>query len=291
MNIPWEDLQLFLAIAEAGSLSGAARHLRIGQPTVSRKLAALEYTVGTALFLRKVDGVAPTAAGERLLVPARRMAEWAGEAGRAASSSSTQLSGQVRVTASPYVCADFLAPFAAHLASKHPGLRLEVLGTMQYLDLARGEADLALRGRAPTQGDLTTVSTVKVENAVFVAKSLLARLPRHPRLEQLPWIGWTPPYDTVPPQPQLEAAIPGFRPVFTADSFLVHLAAAEAGVGAIILGRVPHRFHRPRALVELPVELGAWKNSDLHLVCAKSALDIPRVRTVAQLISQALAGR
>jgi DNA-binding transcriptional LysR family regulator len=288
MNIPWEDLQLFLAIAETGSLSRAAKQLRVGQPTVSRRLAALEYSVGTPLFLRKVDGVALTTAGERLVAPSKRMAEWAGEASRAASSTDEGLSGQVRLTAAPFICFDFLAPFAAHVATRQPGLRLEVLSTMQYLDLGRGEADLAIRSRAPTQPELTTVCTFQVENAVFVAKSLAAKLPKRPQLKDLPWIGWAPPFDNIPPQPQLEAAIPGFKPVFTSDNFLVHLSAAEAGVGAVILARTPHRFSRPKNLVELPIDLGPWRTATVHLVCAKSALDIPRVRVVAQLMTAEL---
>ena len=145
MDISWDDAKLFLAIAETGSLSGAARRLKLGQPTVTRRLAMLEYTVGAALFRRSVEGAALTSAGERLLGPAKKMAEWAGELHRAAEAHDGAPRGLVRVTSSPFICFDFLAPFAGFLAQKHPGLRLEVLSSVQYLDLARGEADLALR--------------------------------------------------------------------------------------------------------------------------------------------------
>src|SRR4051812_6921921 len=111
MDIPWEDVRLFLAVAEAGSLSGAARRLQIGQPSVTRKLAALEYTLGAKLFRRGVEGASLTSAGERLLEPARKMAEWAGEVGRAAERSNAAPRGQVRITSTPYVAYDFLAPF------------------------------------------------------------------------------------------------------------------------------------------------------------------------------------
>ncbi|WP_257446138.1 LysR family transcriptional regulator [Archangium lipolyticum] len=284
MDIPWEDVRLFLAVAETGSLSGAARKLRIGQPTVSRRLAALEYSLGAALFRRSVDGASLTSAGERLLAPARKMAEWAGEVGRAVESSDTSPRGLVRITASPYLCADFLAPFAAWLSRTHPGLRLEVLSSIQYLDLNRGEADLALRNRAPTQEGLKGVLTLEFENAVFVSKSLAAKLPREPRLADLPWIAWAPPLDMLPPNPQLEELIPGFSPVFASDNYLVQIAAAEAGLGAVVMARFPHRFARPSSLVPLSIELGPFARSSLHLVCAKSALDIPRVRRVSELL-------
>lgn len=284
MDIPWEDVRLFLAVAETGSLSGAARKLRIGQPTVSRRLAALEYSLGAALFRRSVDGASLTSAGERLLVPAKKMAEWAGEVGRAVDSSDRSPRGLVRITASPYMSFDFLAPFAAWLAGKHPGLRLEVLSSVQYLDLNRGEADLALRSKAPAQEGLKQVLALEFENTVCVSKSLSAKLPRKPSLSDVPWIAWSPPFDLLPPNPQLEELIPGFSPVFTSDNYLVQLAAAEAGIGAMVMARFRHRFSRPTALVPLSIDLGPYQRSTLHLVCAKSALDIPRVRRVSELL-------
>lgn len=287
-NIPWEDLQLFLAIAETGSLSAAAKVLTLGQPTVSRRLAALEYRVGTALFLRSVSGVALTVAGERLLPAAKKMAEFAGEASRSLGATDGKVRGLVRVTAPPSVCFEFLAPFAAMLATKQPGLQLEVLSTMHYLDLARGEADLAIRSRPTTQRELTIVTCKKVRSAVLVSPSLAAKLGKKPKLHDIPWLGWAPPLESVPPQPQLEAAIPGFKPVFTSDNFLVHLAAAQAGVGAVILYDAKHRFLRDRGLVPLNVDLGQWSETEVLLVCAKSALDVPRVRVVAELLAKEL---
>ncbi|MFY0567736.1 LysR family transcriptional regulator [Archangium lansingense] len=284
MDIPWEDVRLFLAVAETGSLSGAARRLRIGQPTVSRRLAALEYTLGAALFRRGVEGASLTSAGERLLGPAKKMAEWAGEVGRAVESSDRSPRGLVRITATPFQSFDFLAPFGAWLAGKHPGLRLEVLSSIQYLDLNRGEADLALRAKAPTQEGLKEVLALEFENAVFVSKSLAAKLPRKPSLAELPWIAWAPPFDMVPPNPQLEELIPGFTPAFTSDNYLVQLAAAEAGLGAMVMARHRHRFSRPSSLVPLPIDLGPYQRGSLYLVCAKSALDIPRVRRVSELL-------
>src|SRR5687767_8462856 len=127
MDIPWDDLQLFLAVAEDGSMSAAARRMRLGQPTVSRRVGALEHRLGYALFRRNVEGVQLTAAGERLLAPARRMAEWAGEVTRASSSVDHNPAGIVRLTAPPGVAWDFVAPFAAWLHKKHPTIRLEVL--------------------------------------------------------------------------------------------------------------------------------------------------------------------
>jgi DNA-binding transcriptional LysR family regulator len=284
MDIGWDDLRLFLSVAEAGSLSGAARKLRIGQPTVTRRLAAFEHALGATLFRRSVAGAALTSAGERLIAPARKMAEFAGEAGRAAASRAQKPVGVVRVTSSPLVCFDFLAPFAALVARRYPGLRLEISSTMSYVDLHRGEADLAIRLRAPDQEDLEVVAHAEVAGAPFVSRALRDKLPRKPKLHEIPWIAWAPPFDALPPNPFLAAHIPNFEPVFSSDNILVNLAAAEAGVGAMVLGRSRHRFTRPGPLVPLPLELGPEARTGLWLVCARSALHIARVRAVADLL-------
>lgn len=288
MDISWEDVRLFLSVAETGSLSAAARQLRVGQPTVSRRLAELEEELGYALFRRHVGGAQLTTEGERLLVPARKMAEWAGEAARTAARGQGAPEGVVRIAAAPGVAFDFVAPFAGWLRGKLPGIRLEVLSSVHLLDLARGEADLALRNREPTSSDLTVVTTVRHRIAAYASREYAARLPRKYGLADVGWVAWAPPYDDVPPNPQLRQLIPDFRPAFTTDNYLIMYRAVECGVGATVLGPVRHRFTRSTSLVPLDLDLGPYTRGALHLVCAKSALDIPRVRKVAELIQEAL---
>jgi molybdate transport repressor ModE-like protein len=290
MDMAWDDVRIFLAVAEAGSISGAARQLGLGQPTISRRLAEMEQTIGSRLFARGVGGATLTSAGERLLVPAKKMAEWAGEVARAAQADAAAPQGLVRITAAPYTCFDFVAPFAAWVSSRHPSIRIEVLSTTRYLDMARSEADLALRLGRPRGKDLEVIEEVEYENAAWVSSSLAKKLPKQPRPRDVPWVGWAPPFEDLPPQPMLESIIPGFVPAFTSDNFLVNLAAAEAGAGAIVLGRVSHRFSRTRGIVPIDVDIGAAKRGLLCLVCAKSALDIPRVRLVADLLREQLEG-
>jgi DNA-binding transcriptional LysR family regulator len=283
MDIPWEDVRLFLAVAEAGSLSAASKRLRTTQPTVSRRLAEVEATLGEPLFVRTAQGIALTSFGERLLEPSRRMAEWAAEVDRAAERRETSPRGVVRVTAAPGIAFEVLAPFAAWMRGKLPDVQLEVRASVQYLDLSRREADLALRFGEITQRDVVSLASLDVEVAAFAAPEYVATLPRRYRIADVAWVGWAPPFEDLPPNPELARLIPGFRPAFASDDYLVQLRAAEAGVGAIFLGRVAHRFS-PRRLVELSLELPPIRQS-LHLACARSALEIPRVRAVADLLA------
>lgn len=285
MHIPWDDLQVFLAVAEAGSLSAAAKRLRITQPTVSRRVAELEATLGEPLFVRSADGVAITSFAERLLEPARRMAEWAAEADRAAERRDVAPSGVVRITAAPGIVSDLVVPFAAWMKTRLPEVRLEVLATVQNLDLSRRDADLALRFGGPNQRDVVSVASVEYEVAAYAAASYVKTLPKNYGIADVAWIGWAPPFEHLAPNPELTKMIPGWMPSFATDDYLVQLRAAELGLGAIFLGRVQHRFSQPTNLVELDLDLGGIKRS-LHLLAAKSALAIPRVRAVSDLLAR-----
>jgi len=290
VHIPWSDVQLVLAIAETGSLSAAARRLEVTQPTASRQLAALEARLGEPLFVRAVGGTTPTAFGERIVEPARRMAEAGAEVERVASGAERGPRGTVRITAPPGVAFALLAPFAAELARKFPEIRLEVISTIRYVDLVRGEADLAIRlastSRRATARDLVTLASVQQPIAAYATAKYAASLPTGYGLGDIAWIGWPPPLDEMPPNPQLAARIPGFAPAFAADDFLVQLRAAESGVGAIILGTLDP----PRALVPLAVDFGKLTSTH-ELVGTRSSLAVPRVATIAKLLANELGKR
>lgn len=298
MDVSWDDVRLFLAIADHGSLTEASRHLRLGQPTVSRRLATLEEQLGYPLFERSVEGTSLTSRGERWLDPARRMAEWAGELSSAAERSDAAPAGVVRITAAPGVAFDFVAPFARRVREKYPKLQLQVLARVEYVDLARREADIALRARPPTSRDLSLVHTFKHLNDAFVSRAYAeergllggksGKAGKAPSLDAIDFIAWAPPFEQFPPNPQLAALIPNFRPAFAADDYIVQRRAAEAGVGAIFMHKVRHRFNQHSELVPLGLDLGPHRTTELHVVCAKSALGVARIRAVAELLTEEL---
>src|SRR5579871_4078599 len=110
MHVAWDAIQLFLAVADTGSLTAAARRLHVTQPTASRRLLDLEASLGEALFTRGVEGTTLTPFGERMLEPARHMAEWAAETERVVERTQTGPRGVVRLTAPPGIAFDFIAP-------------------------------------------------------------------------------------------------------------------------------------------------------------------------------------
>ncbi|TXT35412.1 MAG: Mau operon transcriptional activator, partial [Comamonadaceae bacterium] len=120
MKLCWDDLQYFVVVSEQGSMSAAARKLKLGQPTLSRRIAELEALIGEPLFERTSQGTVLTAAGRKLLPAAQSMAEWANEAQRQAQSHTDLPQGTVRIAAPPGIAREILVPLAVRMAQKHP---------------------------------------------------------------------------------------------------------------------------------------------------------------------------
>lgn len=300
MHTSWEDAQTFLAVAEGRSFSAAAGLLGVGQPTISRRVASLESRLGCQLFTRGKQGTALTEAGARLLPAAEQMARWAGEFGRLAQGAEENPAGTVRIAAPPGLAVEVLAPLAAIARERLPQIRLEVLASVDYIDLSRGGADLAIRTRESHEPELATIHSASLEIGVFAAAEYKIRLnkklrPRGPgeasyQIQDLDWITWSFPHEEVAPRPMLERAIPDFRPAFASDNYLVLKSALAAGLGVMVLEKRSLAYAAPSVeLVE--IDLGfSLPPSTYYLVCAKSMRYVPRVRAVADLLIEQLYG-
>ena len=289
MNLRWDDLKLFLAVHEQGSLSGAARMLKLGQPTLSRRIAELEEAVGEALFDRQSQGASLTAAGQKLLPAAQSMAEWANEAELSVKKQTYLPEGKVRIAAPPGIAYEVVAPLAAKIRQQHPQIQIEALSGVETLNLGRGEADLSLRTEKPTDADLVCVDEIYSAMRVYTSKAYAAQLPPHPSLADLDWICWAAPYDELRTNQELSALIHNFKPAFTSDDFIVQIAACKAGVGAIILPQVLHHYaglHELQELQELDIDLGPDAVGSLYLVCHKRHRHLPKVQLVMDFISR-----
>jgi DNA-binding transcriptional LysR family regulator len=147
----WDDLRLFLAVARAESLTGAARAVRLDPATLSRRIARLERDMGAALFVKSPQGYALTDAGARL-------ADRAGRAERelaVVDQDDSALTGQVRIGA-PDGCANYLLPqVCARIQGDNPGLDLQILALPRVVNLSKREADMAITISPPDAGRLT----------------------------------------------------------------------------------------------------------------------------------------
>jgi DNA-binding transcriptional LysR family regulator len=143
----WSDLRVFLAVAREGTLGAAARKLGQSQPTMGRRLRALEQSVGQLLFQRTGDGFVLTDEGSAVLVHAERMEEEALAFARQIAGQDQQLDGMLRLSSSDWFGIHLLTPVLAEFARAHPGVVVELLTDARFYSLPRREADMVFRIR------------------------------------------------------------------------------------------------------------------------------------------------
>ncbi len=181
----WDQYRSFLAVAQSGSLSAAARALRLTQPTLGRHIAALEAVLGAKLFSRSQQGLKPTEEALALIPHAEAMAASAEALQRAASGETGAARGTVRVTASEFVGALVLPAIFAAFHEKHPHIAIELAVTNRNEDLLRRDADIAVRMVRPTQGALIARRLGTVPIGLYAHRRYLARHGTPPSLEAL----------------------------------------------------------------------------------------------------------
>ncbi|TMV81283.1 LysR family transcriptional regulator, partial [Thioclava sp. BHET1] len=120
-------MECFVRVIEAGSFSGAARVLRVGQPAVSKTVAQLEEHLGVRLLLRSTHGLTPTEAGRNYYDRARRALEEAEEAELAARGAGTALSGRLRISAATTFARLHVMPHLGTFLHHHPALEIDVI--------------------------------------------------------------------------------------------------------------------------------------------------------------------
>lgn len=174
----WSLLQSFLAVAEAGSLSAAARRLERSQPTLGRHIQTLEASLGVSLFDRHPRGLRLSDAGAELLPLARQMRETAGALTLLADGQANTLEGTVRVTASVFASHHVLPQLLARIRIEEPAIQLELVPTDATENLLFREADIAVRMYRPTQADIVARHIRDIELCACAATAYLDRAGR-----------------------------------------------------------------------------------------------------------------
>ncbi len=155
MDVHWDDLRIFLAVARRESLSAAGRQLRLDPATIGRRISRLEEGLGAALFAKSPQGYALTERGQRLQAHAERAEQAVVAAHDEARGETGSLSGQIRIGA-PDGCANYVLPqVCAAIVAENPGLEVQIVALPRVINLSKREADMAIAVSRPSTGRLT----------------------------------------------------------------------------------------------------------------------------------------
>lgn len=170
----WDDLRLFLAIADAGSLAGAARALGVNHSTVFRRLNAFEERLGVRLFERQASGYVLTVAGEEMRASAARVEAEIDRLDRRIAGRDLRLEGPLAVTTTDTLMLLFLGPHLRAFHDAYPGIRLELLLDIQYVNLSKRLADVAIRPTLTPPETLVGRRVAEIAVAPYASRDYLA---------------------------------------------------------------------------------------------------------------------
>lgn len=283
----WDDLRYFLAAYRAGSIGRACEILDVSASTVSRRLAALEEALGTALFVRSPEGLIPTPAAQAMLDSAEAAEASARRIHELAHSQVGAPSGVVRVSMPGDMTRIVLTGVLPDLRRAYPEIVVEIVESHELADLTRLEADIGVRLVRPTSGDLVMTRLRESHLALFAARSLIDELGDDPL--RLPWIAWVPELGSLGEARWFEANLAQVRVVARVNTLSTMRLLAGAGVGAAVLPRLfgqmtPH-------LVELVSPVAMPPGLPLWLVCNASIRHTPRVAAVWSFLEDQLRAR
>jgi DNA-binding transcriptional LysR family regulator len=278
-RLRWDDARILLALLQTRSLLAAGKALGLNASTVSRRLDALERTLGGRLFDRSPEGALPTALAEEMAPHAEMMERAAVALAMTAEGREVVPEGEVRITAPPGYAEYLLAPAMPRLLARYPALRVTLDASARVADLTRREADLAVRSERPTTGDLVATKLGSIHAAFLTSPRYAASLAPLRRLSDARWITWGPDFAHVAPARFIAANIPEASIALRTSHLGTQVAAAEAGVGVLFADR---NLLRVRRLAEVPLaeELRAMlpaSTGELWLVGHRALRDVPRI--------------
>ncbi len=283
----WADIRLFLAILDRGSLVAAAEHLDLTQPTVGRRLTAMEERFGTPLFVRAGRRMQLTDAGVAILDSAQRMEREMLAIERSLEVQSTALCGEVTISATEGTGTEWLTPVLLDCHFSYPEIILKVQIENRAVDLIRREADIALRLGQPTQPDLIAKRLVTVGFGLYASKSYLRRAPPLNSLEdihahqlvglQAAGVGM----NSVQAFPASESLQGNY--VYLTNSSAAQLAAVQAGFG---IGVLSHRWAAIAGKLTRVLPHYTAATIDLWLVTHEELRYSARIRAVFDFIAE-----
>lgn len=232
-SMDWEDLKIFLGVAEAGSLAGAARRLRVSQATVWRRIKALEQSLDATLFERRQSGYALTPTGARFLNGLDGLQRRVEVARQQLAAKPDAAEGEVRMTA-PEFAGLLLADRLPELAKRHPRLTVELLTGSPAASLMARDVDIAVRAERLFTGGFALEAVFPIRCGVYASASYLRRFGSPAAIDQMKGhrlIEFDHSMAHVAPRPWQRSGGKGATVVFRSNSPHARLAAVRAGLG------------------------------------------------------------
>jgi DNA-binding transcriptional LysR family regulator len=284
-DFDWNDVRIFLAVADVGSLAKAAERLGISIATVSRRLEALEAALGQRLFDRRANRVELTEVARTLVATARTMGEGADAIGRLAQGGTAQGPEIIRITATMSM-SRFLGGHLGTLRAACPGVIFEISGTRAKLSLPQREADIALRmRRPPDSGDLVVRKIGSVCHGLYASPLYLQTLPAPitpDNLGILDVIGSLREADQSFTERWIVDHIGAERIVARLSEGILRDAAAEAGIGALLVPCVFGDSNPRLAGIVTPIPALL---EDVFVLVHRDLIDVPRVRQAVDAVA------
>jgi DNA-binding transcriptional LysR family regulator len=279
--VDWEDIRHFLAVAQAGTLSGAARNLKVDHATVSRRLAALEAAVDVRLVDRLPRSCRLTAIGRQVFERAVEMEAGAHGIARLAKAAHAPLVGRLTLSAPPVLVANLLAGQLAHFRALYPDIRLSLSAEGQQVSLSRREADIAVRLVRPDEAGSVTRKVGKMVFGLYAHRSY-AHLADPERWQ---FIAFDQSFADMPQQRWL-LGIAGDRPIACELNHISeHLIAVRAGVG--VAGLPCFLGNKDHDLVRIDHEVPSFKR-EIWLVVHRDLRKAPAVRAVMNFVTNVI---
>lgn len=291
-SVPWDDVHLFLVLYRSRTMGDAAHTLGVNISTVSRRLNSLEASLEAVLFERGRDGLRATAAAEALLLAAEQAEGAVASFANAVDTLERDVSGTVRIACPPDMAEVVILPVLHEVLQDHPHLHIQIAPGEAVLDLARREADVAVRIVRPTRGDLVSRRVMTVTWTPAASPELAAHLGDVTDLEAVPWIGWGPGYADAPASRWLDGS--SLQPRLQTARLRTQIAAAQAGLGVAL---VPHTSLDHYGLVPITIRLPAGDpserlpRSDVFMVTHRTLRAVPRVKVVWEALLNHLQSR
>lgn len=276
----WDDVRFFLAVSRNRSLSAAARALRVDHATVGRRIGALEEQLGSKLFDRTPDGFTLTAAGQAILSQCEGMESAAASVDRLVAGHDARLSGLVRIATTEGLADAIIIPALATLTVAHPQLQVEVMADLRALNIARRQADIAVRFSRPTDADLICRKLCDCEFAPYASRAYLAArgvpkrstgLAAHTSVSYLGAPSW------------FSEALAGARVALFSNSPFVQMSAVVAGIG---IGMMPcffgdgHAELQRLSFADPPMLRPVW------MIVHRDLRRVARIRLIANAIAE-----